>query len=107
MEGLSANSGSTEGGLFLTVTGQNFDDTDSPARVLIDGEECRVQEPISSTAIVCETPPPPAATPPVHAGELSYYLRRTITLLMGEFPPFIQMNHHHYYVLVSCHHANK
>ena len=73
MEGLSANSGSTEGGLFLTVTGQNFDDTDSPARVLIDGEECRVQEPISSTAIVCETPTPPAATPPVHTGE--YYLQ--------------------------------
>ena len=71
IEGLSANSGSTEGGLMLTVTGQYFDDTDSPARVLIDGEECRVQEPISSTAIVCEISTPPASTPSVHTGESS------------------------------------
>ena len=55
----------------LTVTGQYFDDTDSPARVLIDGEECRVQEPISSTAIMCETSTPPASTPSVHTGESS------------------------------------
>ena len=68
IEGLSANSGSTEGGLMLTVTGQYFDDTDSPARVLIDGEECRVQNPISYTAIVCETSTPPASTPSVHTG---------------------------------------
>ena len=69
----------------LTVTGQYFDDTDSPARVLIDGKECRVQEPISSTAIVCETSTPPASTPSVHTGGqlFFFYAQSTIVVISG------------------------
>ncbi|XP_076438595.1 fibrocystin-L-like [Babylonia areolata] len=63
MESVSANTGSTEGGQLLTISGQYFDDTDSPARVLIDGEECVLQGSLSSTSLICQTPPSPSATP--------------------------------------------
>ncbi|KAK7468036.1 hypothetical protein BaRGS_00036740, partial [Batillaria attramentaria] len=68
IEGLSASSGSTEGGLLLTVTGKYFDDTDSPARVTIGGSTCTVQEPISTTKIVCQTPAEPSTSASQYTG---------------------------------------
>ncbi|XP_076438726.1 fibrocystin-L-like isoform X2 [Babylonia areolata] len=67
MESVSANTGSTEGGQLLTISGQYFDDSDSPARVLIDGEECVLQGSLSSTSLICETPPSPSP-PELHVG---------------------------------------
>lgn len=55
---ISSNSGSTEGGQLLTITGKFFDETTSPAVVTVGGEDCTVQS-VSDTDIVCLTPEKP------------------------------------------------
>ena len=86
MKGLSDHSGSIHGGQRMTVTGEDFDDTDGPARVYIDGVECPLMEPITDTTIVCETPAKPASTP-VHAGEPSCVKHPSHHADIGSFTP--------------------
>nr|KAG5688246.1 hypothetical protein BaRGS_015792 [Batillaria attramentaria] len=68
IEELSASAGSKNGGLMLTISGAYFDDTDSPVRVEVGGEDCEVQEPFTSSEIVCKTPPVPAPLPAEFTG---------------------------------------
>jgi hypothetical protein len=66
ISGLSAHTGSEEGGLSLDISGQYFDQTDAPVRVKVGGLNCMVQD-VTSTKITCLTPAKPATT-------ASYYL---------------------------------
>uniref|UniRef100_A0A8C4T925 PKHD1 like 1 n=1 Tax=Erpetoichthys calabaricus TaxID=27687 RepID=A0A8C4T925_ERPCA len=49
---ISPSVGSSEGGAILTISGQYFDQTDAPARVLVGGE-CRYHEPFPSISLLC------------------------------------------------------
>ena len=70
IDSISSNSGGINGGLRLTVTGQNFDETDANATILVGGKECVIERPIPdiNTAITCLTPTPPSSTPSVYLG---------------------------------------
>ncbi|OCT77099.1 hypothetical protein XELAEV_18032294mg, partial [Xenopus laevis] len=65
--GISPSVGSTEGGTTITITGHNFDETDSPARVLVGGQECIVLR-LTDTTITCRTPPRPKILPTLFPG---------------------------------------
>ncbi|OCT77100.1 fibrocystin-L [Xenopus laevis] len=65
--GISPSVGSTEGGTTITITGSNFDETDSPARVLVGGQECIVLG-LTDTTIICQTPPRPKVLPTLFPG---------------------------------------
>nr|XP_009292515.1 fibrocystin-L isoform X2 [Danio rerio] len=53
--GVSPSAGSMLGGTLLTIQGQNFDETDQPAMVLVGGHECQIRS-ISNKKVVCVTP---------------------------------------------------
>ncbi|XP_069478236.1 fibrocystin-L-like [Ambystoma mexicanum] len=53
--GVSPSEGSVEGGTILTVTGNFFDQTDSPALVLVGGQTCEILN-ITNSAITCRMP---------------------------------------------------
>ncbi|NP_001305057.1 PKHD1 like 1, tandem duplicate 1 isoform X1 [Danio rerio] len=53
--GVFPSEGSMLGGTLLTIQGQNFDETDQPALVLVGGNECQIQK-VSNNQIVCVTP---------------------------------------------------
>ncbi|XP_052060298.1 fibrocystin-L-like isoform X3 [Mytilus californianus] len=57
---VSPAEGSTNGGTVLTITGNNFDDTDAPVDVKVGGETCTVTT-MTDTEIQCTTPNQPAA----------------------------------------------
>ncbi|KAI5091821.1 fibrocystin-L precursor, partial [Silurus meridionalis] len=53
--GVYPSQGSLHGGTLLTIQGNYFDQTDAPAKVLLGGRECTVQN-VTDGAIVCVTP---------------------------------------------------
>ncbi|KAE8599477.1 hypothetical protein XENTR_v10017204 [Xenopus tropicalis] len=65
--GISPSVGSTEGGTIITITGNNFDQTDAPARVLVGGQDCIVLG-LTDTTITCRTPPKPSVLPTLFPG---------------------------------------
>ncbi|KAM4704928.1 fibrocystin-L [Rhinophrynus dorsalis] len=65
--GVSPSVGSTQGGTIITITGSYFDETDSPARVLVGGQECVILG-LTDTTITCRTPPKPPVLPPLFTG---------------------------------------
>ncbi|KAM4688908.1 fibrocystin-L [Discoglossus pictus] len=65
--GISQSSGSTQGGTILTITGHYFDQTNSPAKVLVGGHECVIFG-LTDTAITCRTPPKPSVLPALFSG---------------------------------------
>ncbi|KAK2830693.1 hypothetical protein Q5P01_018624 [Channa striata] len=52
--GVSPSKGSVMGGTLLTIQGRFFDQTDSPARVLVGGQPCEVLN-VSDNRITCRT----------------------------------------------------
>ncbi|KAM3858592.1 fibrocystin-L-like [Diretmus argenteus] len=52
--GVSPSNGSVLGGTLLTIHGHFFDETDSPARVLVGGRRCEIQS-VSDDRIMCKT----------------------------------------------------
>ncbi|XP_051826954.1 fibrocystin-L [Antechinus flavipes] len=55
---ISPSKGSIQGGTLLTITGNFFDQTDSPVRVIIGGQSCKVLQ-VTENNIYCRTPPKP------------------------------------------------
>ncbi|XP_054983665.1 fibrocystin-L [Sorex araneus] len=55
---ISPSKGSLQGGTTLTVSGQFFDQTDFPVRVLIGGQACEILN-VTEENIYCKTPPKP------------------------------------------------
>ncbi|XP_052061742.1 fibrocystin-L-like [Mytilus californianus] len=55
INGVSPSSGSTQGRTRLSITGQYFDETEKPVRVVVGGSECQVTETVTDGLIVCET----------------------------------------------------
>ena len=53
---ITPSNGSLHGGTLITVTGDYFDDTNSPISVLVGGQICEVLN-HTDTDIICETPP--------------------------------------------------
>uniref|UniRef100_A0A8C5QTU9 Fibrocystin-L n=1 Tax=Leptobrachium leishanense TaxID=445787 RepID=A0A8C5QTU9_9ANUR len=64
---ISPSSGSVEGGTIITVTGRYFDQTDSPAKVHVGGQDCVVLS-LTDTQITCKSPPKPATLPTLFPG---------------------------------------
>ncbi|CAG2242931.1 unnamed protein product [Mytilus edulis] len=56
---VSPAEGSVNGGTVLTITGNNFDNTDAPVDVKVGGETCTVTS-MTDTEIQCKTPNQPA-----------------------------------------------
>ncbi|XP_062574409.1 fibrocystin-L-like [Saccostrea cucullata] len=56
---VSPSVGSIHGDTMVTITGKNFDQTRSPAKVKISGQDCDVKS-VTETQITCLTPPKPA-----------------------------------------------
>ncbi|XP_075681934.1 fibrocystin-L [Rhinoderma darwinii] len=73
--GISPSAGSTEGGARITISGQYFDETDSPAKVLIGGQECLILG-LTDTTITCKTPPQPPLLPSLFPGSRGLKLER-------------------------------
>ncbi|XP_018426208.1 PREDICTED: fibrocystin-L [Nanorana parkeri] len=68
-------SGSIQGGTVITISGQYFDETDLPARVLVGGQECRILS-LNYTTITCITPPKPSVLPSLFPGNRGMKVER-------------------------------
>ncbi|XP_061168814.1 fibrocystin-L-like [Saccostrea echinata] len=58
---VSPSVGSIHGDTMVTITGKNFDQTRSPAKVKISGQNCEVKS-VTATQITCKTPPKPGTS---------------------------------------------
>ncbi|XP_073535878.1 fibrocystin-L [Phyllobates terribilis] len=65
--GIFPSAGGVKGGTIITITGQFFDETDAPAKVLIGGQECQVLG-ITDTIITCRSPPQPPVIASLYPG---------------------------------------
>ncbi|MEE6507574.1 hypothetical protein FKM82_026763 [Ascaphus truei] len=64
---VSPSGGSRQGGTIITVTGRFFDQTDSPAKVLVGGQDCLILR-LTDTAITCRSPPKPSVLSAIFPG---------------------------------------
>ncbi|XP_044514196.1 fibrocystin-L [Gracilinanus agilis] len=64
---ISPSQGSFQGGTLLTITGHFFDQTDSPVRVIIGGQNCEVLR-VTESNIYCKTPPRPSVLRTIYPG---------------------------------------
>ncbi|KAF3822699.1 hypothetical protein GH733_008073, partial [Mirounga leonina] len=64
---ISPSQGSIQGGTVLTISGQFFDQTDSPVRVLVGGQACDILN-VTENSICCKTPPKPEVLRTVYPG---------------------------------------
>ena len=53
---MTYNSGSANGGQFLTISGSGFDANPGSTKVIIGNKECNIDS-ITSEEVVCKTPP--------------------------------------------------
>ncbi|XP_040289774.1 fibrocystin-L-like [Bufo bufo] len=65
--GIYPSAGSIEGGAIITISGHFFDETDSPAKVLIGGRECQILG-LTDTTITCKSPSKPPVLPSLFPG---------------------------------------
>ncbi|KAM8966821.1 LOW QUALITY PROTEIN: fibrocystin-L [Pelodytes ibericus] len=65
--GIFPSGGSIGGGTIITIVGNNFDQTDSPAKVLVGGQDCIVIG-LTDTTITCKAPPKPDVLPTLFPG---------------------------------------
>ncbi|KAG8441696.1 hypothetical protein GDO86_010760 [Hymenochirus boettgeri] len=65
--GIYPSIGSIQGGAIITITGRFFDETDSPARVLVGGQDCIIIG-ITDSTITCQAPQPPSDLPSLFPG---------------------------------------
>ncbi|KAM4026998.1 fibrocystin-L isoform 2-T2 [Anomaloglossus baeobatrachus] len=73
--GIFPSAGGIIGGTIITITGQFFDETDAPAKVLIGGQECQVLK-LTDTTITCQSPPQPPVLPSLYPGSRGLKLER-------------------------------
>ncbi|KAG9478621.1 hypothetical protein GDO78_012332 [Eleutherodactylus coqui] len=73
--GIFPSAGSVEGGTVITISGQFFDETDAPAKVLIGGQECQILE-LTHTTITCKSSPQPLVLPLLFPGSRGLKLER-------------------------------
>uniref|UniRef100_A0A7N4NVE6 Fibrocystin-L n=1 Tax=Sarcophilus harrisii TaxID=9305 RepID=A0A7N4NVE6_SARHA len=64
---ISPSKGSIQGGTLLTITGNFFDQTDFPVRVIIGGQSCKVLR-VTENNIYCRTPPKPSGLKTMYPG---------------------------------------
>uniref|UniRef100_A0A8C5WI58 Fibrocystin-L n=1 Tax=Leptobrachium leishanense TaxID=445787 RepID=A0A8C5WI58_9ANUR len=72
---ISPSGGSVQGGTLITITGRYFDQTDSPAKVLVGGYDCIVTG-LTDTQITCKSPPKPAVLPTLFPGNRGLKMER-------------------------------
>ncbi|KAG8441692.1 hypothetical protein GDO86_010757 [Hymenochirus boettgeri] len=65
--GIYPSIGSIQGGAIITITGRFFDETDSPARVLVGGQDCKILG-LTDSTITCQAPPLPNVLPSLFPG---------------------------------------
>ncbi|XP_053322520.1 fibrocystin-L [Spea bombifrons] len=75
--GIFPSSGSVEGGTLITIDGRFFDQTDSPAKVLVGGQDCVIIE-LTDTRITCRAPRKPLILPALYPGGRGLKLERWI-----------------------------
>ncbi|XP_069815729.1 fibrocystin-L-like [Dendropsophus ebraccatus] len=73
--GIFPSSGSIQGGTIVTISGQYFDQTDTPAKVLIGGQECQILG-LKDKTITCRSPPQPSVLPSLFPGSRGLKLER-------------------------------
>ncbi|XP_063307204.1 fibrocystin-L-like [Pelobates fuscus] len=75
ISGIYPSSGSIQGGTIVTITGNYFDQTDSPAKVLVGGQDCLVIS-LTDTQITCKTPRKPTNLPALFPGSRGLKMER-------------------------------
>ena len=78
---VSENSGSVNGGQYLTISGSGFDANPGSTRIIIGNEECTIDA-ITSEEIVCKTPPENGGSMTVYPGNAG--LKYELWLNTGE-----------------------
>ncbi|XP_069811843.1 fibrocystin-L-like, partial [Dendropsophus ebraccatus] len=73
--GIFPSSGSIQGGTIVTISGQYFDQTDAPAKVLIGGQQCQILG-LTDTTITCRSPPQPPVLPSFFPGSRGLKMER-------------------------------
>ncbi|XP_069815730.1 fibrocystin-L-like [Dendropsophus ebraccatus] len=73
--GIFPSSGGIQGGTIVTISGQYFDQTDAPAKVLIGGQECQILR-LTDKTITCRSPPQPSVLPSLFPGSRGVKLER-------------------------------
>lgn len=78
IESITPTNGSEQGGQLITITGQFFDQTVVPAKILIGEGDCGVES-LTTTEIVCRTTAKPFTAPATYPGRPTT-LTHSITL---------------------------
>ncbi|XP_069813288.1 fibrocystin-L-like isoform X2 [Dendropsophus ebraccatus] len=73
--GIFPSSGSIQGGTIVTISGQYFDQTDAPAKVLIGGQQCQILA-LTDKTITCRSAPQLSVLPPFFPGGRGIKLER-------------------------------